>query len=449
MAPRERIKGKSEKVKRQKAKFEIGVARVGQSTIAWLFIVVLTAGLAGGKYSGGTGEPNDPYRIATPNDLNDIANQPEDFNRCFILVNDINMAGFSYTTALIAPDTNSTLGFQGTPFTGVFEGNDRSISKLNINAVGAGNRYLGLFGKIGEAGEAKNFGIEEVIIFGGNLSYLLGSLCGVNHGTVNNCYASGFVDGRVGSRWYLGGLCGSNHGRVSHCYVTVSVLSVEHCESVGGLCGENTGTIINCYSSGSVTGGDYSENLGGLCGENHYGAISNCHSSSPVTGGNHCWKLGGLCGFSHAYNGTSGRITDCYSRGSVTGGDYCAYVGGLCGTNAYCVVSNCYSIGSVSTGAGSGGQGGLCGSDNGGTITGSYFLEGAGPDNGIGTPLTDTQMKEQATFTNWDFIEIWNIGENQTYPFLRVHPAGDLNHDGLVDWRDVAILASRWLEGIE
>jgi hypothetical protein len=276
-----------------KSKFKMATDNAKQVTVV-LVLVLSAAGISFGKYSGGSGEPNAPYRIATAEDLNDIGNQPEDFNGCFILVNDVNMAGFIYRTALIAPDTNSTRGFQGSPFTGVFDGNDRSISKLNINAAGAGNSYLGLFGKIGEEGEAKNIGIEEVIIIGGNLSYLVGSLCGVNHGTVNKCYASGYVDGRCGSPWYLGGLCGS---------------------------------------------------------------------------------------------------------------------------------------------------------DNGGTISGSYFLEGAGPDNGIGTPVTDTQMKQQCSFSEWDFVEVWGIGENQTYPFLRKYLAGDSNHDGIVNLYDYAIMALDWLGG--
>jgi len=58
-------------------------------------------------------------------------------------------------------------------------------------------------------------------------------------------------------------------------------------------------------------------------------------------------------------------------------------------------------------------------------------------------------MKRQSTFTDagWDFIEIWHIGENQTYPFLRTHLAGDIDHDDIVNFYDLLILASHWLEG--
>jgi hypothetical protein len=61
---------------------------------------------------------------------------------------------------------------------------------------------------------------------------------------------------------------------------------------------------------------------------------------------------------------------------------------------------------------------------------------------------TTAEMQTRSTFTSagWDFVEIWGIGENQTYPYLRFEPAGDLNYDKKVDLLDLAILASHWLE---
>ncbi|MHC4619712.1 MAG: GLUG motif-containing protein [Planctomycetota bacterium] len=476
--------------------------------------VLLAASGAAAKYSGGTGEPNDPYRIATPEDLNDIGNHVDDFNKCFVLVNDINIGAYTYTAALIASDTDSnSSAFKGTPFTGIFDGNDHIISSLTIDTAGAHSYYLGLFGKIAENGEVKTVGIEDVNVRGGH-SYPLGGLCGENRGTIYKCHASGSVDGRydsdcvgglcgenwgtiincwaggsVSGDWYLGSLCGSNYGTINHCYATGSVSAVEHSENVGGLCGQNTATISSCYSSGSVTGADYSDNLGGLCGENYYGTISNCYTTSPVTGGNHSWKLGGLCGSNYRYNATNGTISNCYSSGSVTGGDYSDYVGGLCGRNSYGAVSNCYSIGPVSRGAGSASLGGLCGHNKSGIIANCYFLDSSGPDNGFGTPLTDVQMKQQNSFTSWDFVgeiingpnDVWTIQETLDYPkhvWELVNLTGwyevdfldyaffaerwgqkncplsndcdgtDLDFSGAIDWRDLKILCDHWLEGV-
>jgi len=81
--------------------------------------------------------------------------------------------------------------------------------------------------------------------------------------------------------------------------------------------------------------------------------------------------------------------------------------------------------------------------------TSFWDIETGGPDNAIGTPLPTVEMQTDSIFTDagWDFIDVWNIGENQTYPFLRVYSAGDINHDDIVNFYDLAILAGQWLEG--
>jgi hypothetical protein len=43
------------------------------------------------KYSGGTGDPNDPYQIGTAMDLIALGNEPTDYDRHFILTADIDL----------------------------------------------------------------------------------------------------------------------------------------------------------------------------------------------------------------------------------------------------------------------------------------------------------------------------------------------------------------------
>ena len=45
--------------------------------ISFVLFVMGNSVLAAGTYSRGTGEPNDPYLISTPEDLNDIGLHPE------------------------------------------------------------------------------------------------------------------------------------------------------------------------------------------------------------------------------------------------------------------------------------------------------------------------------------------------------------------------------------
>jgi hypothetical protein len=84
---------------------------------------------------------------------------------------------------------------------------------------------------------------------------------------------------------------------------------------------------------------------------------------------------------------------------------------------SYGSISNCYSSGTV---IGDSNVGGLVGGkDSGAAISSSYFLIISGPDNGYGTSLTDTQMKQQSSFAGWDFFTIWDIVEGQAYPFFK------------------------------
>ena len=61
------------------------------SMIISLMIILLVYSFAEARYSGGTGEPNDPYRIATAEDLIDLSVSSEDWDKHFTLVNDVKL----------------------------------------------------------------------------------------------------------------------------------------------------------------------------------------------------------------------------------------------------------------------------------------------------------------------------------------------------------------------
>lgn len=329
-------------------------------SILLLAMVVLWIGSAtDAKYSGGTGDPSDPYQIATPEDLNDIGNHLEDFDKHFILVNDVNLSQY----------TGTQFNIIGT-FTGVFDGNDHKI--WNFTWDSAWRDCIGLFGYVGPAGQIKNLCLEDVNVYSMGGTGISG-LVGQNGGTITNCYSAGSVSG-LG--WDIGGLVGGNWGTITDCYTSANVSGAAR---VGGLVGDNDGTISDCYSSASVSG---SSRVGGLVGWNHHGTITNCYSSGSVTGTD---NVGGLVG-RHEVGGVWDSFWD--------------------------------------------------------TETSDYNTSAGG------TGKTTAEMKTMSTFTDagWDFVEIWGIGENQTYPYLRFAPAGDLNYDKKVNLADLAILASHWLE---
>ncbi|MBW8041500.1 MAG: hypothetical protein FVQ85_16090 [Planctomycetes bacterium] len=66
--------------------------------------------------------------------------------------------------------------------------------------------------------------------------------------------------------------------------------------------------------------------------------------------------------------------------------------------------------------------------------------------DGYGESLTDAEMKQQASFIDWDFVHTWNIAENQIYPYLRTVSPGDINKDRITNFLDMSILCNQWLK---
>ena len=198
------------------------------------FLLAVQAGSAFGVYSGGTGEPGDPYQIATKADLLALAANTADYGKCFILTANVNMQGQVFTKAIIAPSSSNP--FQGTAFTGTFDGNGHKITGFIIN--GGSNLYLGLFGQINPGGSVKNLGLENFVVVSGN--QYVGGLVGYNNGgSISNCYSTGEVNGSS----YVGGLVGYNNiGSISSSYSTGEVNGSSY---VGGLVGYNSGNSIS------------------------------------------------------------------------------------------------------------------------------------------------------------------------------------------------------------
>jgi predicted secreted protein len=368
-----------------------------------VLIAVCLLGLpAHAKYSGGTGEPNDPYQIATAADLIALGNEPNDYDKCFLLTADIDLdpnlpGGRVFDRAVIAADTDAAnWRFQGTPFTGVFDGKGHTISRLTIE----GGSYLGLFGQIGAPAVVSNLFLEAVDVKGTG-DYVGGLVGGSNHAIVSQCYSTAIVRGA----WCVGGLVGVNgRGAVTQCYSAGTVSGVWY---LGGLVGLNNGVVTYCYSTGSVSGSQF---IGGLVGSNAQGSsISDCYSTGSVSGD---YDVGGLIGlngrYSVDYDGPDGVVIRCYSTGPVSGSGPAGHVGGLVGNSAPFdgeeVVFDCFWNMQTSSQAESGG----------------------------GTGKTTAEMQTAKTFLDggWDFVgetangpnDVWKIAEGLDYPRLWWEP---------------------------
>ncbi len=219
--------------------------------------------------------------------------------------------------------------------------------------------------------------------------------------------------------------------------VTISNLKIENIsvsanEIAGGLIGNILAssanvTVEKCAVSGTINGDN---RLGGLIGYVYTGAsmatVKESYSDADLTGKN---RIGGLIGYALSNIGKI-SISDSYSKGGVTGvnrlGGFIGY-----GYAGNIKISNCYTVGVV-TGAGISvaafiGEDYLSNID----ITNSYWnneisMQTTGIANVVPDPiglvgLSDSEMKDQTKFANWDFINQW--GRNDLlydgYPYLK------------------------------
>ena len=272
------------------------------------------------SFAGGTGTKDDPYKIATAEQLKLFAdivngeNQTQDVTACAVLTDDIvlnegdivNYDGTSANSWNQWTPIGSVYDASDFMYSGIFNGNGHSISGLYINAPSEDEK--GLFGEIEQDAVIKNVSVINSYI---KAARLVGSVVAKNQGQVENCRSTGTVNGtaNVGgiagfsysdatirsccntgsvsasdSQAYIGGIVGSNYGTVQYCYNTGAVSRVKSDSSIGGVTGFNAGTVISCYNTGTVRSSRY---FGGVCGR-HYGnnaATVNCYYLTGTASG--------------------------------------------------------------------------------------------------------------------------------------------------------------------
>ncbi len=188
-------------------------------------------------------------------------------------------------------------------YIGTFDGGGHTIMGLTVTT---NYQYVGLFGRLGEAGTVKNVVMEGVNNH--SLGYAGGVVGFSRGGTIENCSVSGSVSGTL----CAGGVVGAQWGAsITGCSSSATVKGTRY---VGGVAGEtNSGaTMAACYATGNVTIEiDPINNIlgGGLVGFNAGSSVLACYATGNVT-----------------------------STGSSTGN---VYIGGFLGGN-YTTVTACY-----------------------------------------------------------------------------------------------------------
>ncbi len=205
----------------------------------------------------GSGTAADPYKIRTVDDLKAMPNIDPKTYHWFILENDIDLAGISWTPLYT--------GNYGSVFGRIhFDGNKHVIR--NLTSTGS---YASLFGQF--EGSITNLGLEDVDCNGSGQYDPAGSFAAyagnTELATFTGCYATGKVNG-----YYAGGIFGGTKygAEIKNCYASVETTSSAY---AGGLCAAinyltaSEGSVVvkveNSYADGSV---ESDIAAGGICG---------------------------------------------------------------------------------------------------------------------------------------------------------------------------------------
>lgn len=283
----------------------------------------------------------------------DVANSGDtDIN--IILDNDIDLTGIEWTP----------IGTESRPYTGTFDGNNKTIRGLEINQSGTDN--VGLIGYLGSEGKVQNVVLANISVSGANY---VGGIAGQTDGTVENCSVNGTVTGQ---------------------------------NQTGGIVGRNFSTISGCSAEGTVTGNINVGGISGLCVPNYDtgtssligSTIEGCHSTAAVSG---ISSVGGVVG--NLGNGCS--LMACYSTGDVTATitDGYAHVGGVVGINSQGTVTACYHATGEITSLGGSRIGGIVGENYIGTVAACYWENNLSSGTGSNNGKDDTHKVEGSNVT--------------------------------------------------
>jgi hypothetical protein len=452
--------------------------------------IVLSFGPYDWAVNPGSGQADSPLQIYSPGQFHSLTQDPNLWEKHFILTQDIDMGRFTYTESPIAPDANDRdTEYEGEGFTGCFDGNDFCLSNLNIIASDL-STHLGLFGYVSAGAEIKNLTLTDHFMYTGECSYAVGVLAGRNLGIIDNCRVTGMTN--IGpSSIGIGGLVGVNDGVVQNCSAACLLLAGRGNSHLGGLVGDNFGRVGQSWAGCRIWGGIYQGMIGGLAGY-HSGEIHQSHSSGEINVGPESESIGGLVGEVNTVASLSGsagcdlnhanerawrhfhwqgrieaRISQSHTSCDIFCNPCCTQIGGFAGIGAN--IYDCYAAGRIVAVNPNGNLGGFAGmvenviknnyssteitvyssddacgkcrrcemepsafigkADSGSEVLGCFHFSsptGDVIDNGLGTALTEEQMRLQESFVGWDFLgetddgaeDIWVMSEGGYSPML-------------------------------
>ena len=264
------------------------------------------------KPSSGNGEVDSPYIITTAEELKWFRDEVDRgrHNICAKIADNVEVIDMS--TVCHAADKSQNLeekswvpiGNSNEKYQGTFDGNNKTITNLYINAS---QLNVGLFGCTYE-GTIKNLTFEYANVT--NTNNYVGVLVGKAFwgSTLQNIKISNTCQIKGGN--YTGGIAGYLDGNAYNC---VNCATVQGIKYIGGLCGfysiSRTGNSMTaCANYGNVTAS--SLGVGGLVGYFDSGTIQDCANYGDVKGTD---RIAGMAG-----SVNNGKIQNVFSYGNIS-----------------------------------------------------------------------------------------------------------------------------------
>lgn len=276
--------------------------------------------------AGGDGTIESPYLITKCEQLAKLAKDVNDgnsyANKYFRLLANLNFNNLDYTP----------IGNEGKPFSGYFDGNNKSVKYLfNSRSMDA----MGLFGY------TDNARVENLTVWPSFVGEVyVGGVVGYAKSTIfYNCIVSGYVY----SYKHAGGIIGyAVDSEVKECSCSTSIGGVW---SSGGIIGWAEKTmVLNSINRASIDGYSGGYYMGGILGYSDRSIVINCYNTGTFKGGENR-RIGGLVG----YNAEGSRILNCYNKGGFKENGIIkknSVIGGITGYN-YGIIQNCYNSGNI------------------------------------------------------------------------------------------------------
>ncbi|WP_232220077.1 halomucin [Prevotella falsenii] len=270
-------------------------------------------------YSGGEGTKESPYLIGTAGDIEDLSlavdTETDYAGKYFKLTKDIDMSGVSNMKPI--GNNFGTDGSSLRAFSGTFDGDNHTISRLAMTFTGKNNLGVALFGILKDA-KVMNLTLTDCHF---EADAIVASIASVLVSSVlDNCHASENVTVKARLKPYAGGIATSAFLSPSSITDCTSRASVEAADvAAGGILGLNSiqgTTISRCINYGSVhTDGNFA---GGIVGYVETGSlnIDDCLNAGDIKAQSYA---GGLLGM--GLQGASINLRNSYNIGRVEATD--------------------------------------------------------------------------------------------------------------------------------